>query len=81
MFLRKINCPRFTNYIGKLYVMQGRGKAGKVYISIHRKLKWVGHLHTRLSREDAEESGVERESNSTLKGLLVSRTQHEGGNR
>lgn len=37
----------------------------------------MGHLHTRLTRDDAEESGVECESNSTLKGLLVSGTQHD----
>lgn len=38
----------------------------------------VGHLQARLSRDDAEESGVEHKPNSTLKGLLMTGTQHEG---
>lgn len=38
----------------------------------------MGHLQARLSRVDAEESGVKHKPNSKLKGLLVTRTQHEG---
>lgn len=42
MFLTKINCPKFTNYIGKLYVMVGGGKAGKDSIFYSRRAEVGG---------------------------------------
>lgn len=83
VFNNKINCPKFTDYIHWNAVLCGRGESGlpQVVSTFNSQRAEVGHLQPGC-QEMMLKSGVEHKSHTTVKGRLVSGTQHGvGGDR